>query len=214
MLRLDYYSYYASVSVNLGSTQLASLGGIVVRNPPLISDGIEGYEYVGSSGAYMVNHGGSQPYSYYWYVENASNNYWQLIYSGPHAQLLFWDETDLTLYVQVSNSCGSDIASKDIYASGRGGGAPSYVTVYPNPVRDILTVEINDPNSGIISSNNTAINYDVRLYDGQGNLLRQQFTQGGTVQFDMSGLPEGVYFLHVYDGVNATPEVHQVVVER
>ena len=213
MLRLDYYSYYASVSVNLGSTQLASLGGIVVRNPPLISDGIEGYEYVGSSGAYMVNHGGSQPYSYYWYVENASNNYWQLIYSGPHAQLLFWDETDLTLYVQVSNSCGSDIASKDIYATGRGGGgSPSNVTVYPNPVKDILIVEIDASNGGAIGG--SAITYDARLYDGLGNMLQQQFTQGGRLEFNVSALPEGVYYLHVYDGVSPTPEIHQVVVER
>ena len=90
----------------------------------------------------------------------------------------------------------------------------SYVTVYPNPTDGILYVEIDDPNSGAISSSNTAITYDVRLYNGQGNMLRQQFTQGGTVEFDVSGFPPGMYYLHVYDGVNAMPEVHQVVVER
>ena len=55
---------------------------------------------------------------------------------------------------------------------------------------------------------------DVRLYDGQGNLLRQQKTKGGTVQMNVSGLPDGFYYLHIYDGVSDTPEMQQIVVEH
>jgi len=57
-------------------------------------------------------------------------------------------------------------------------------------------------------------NFDVRLYDDQGNLLRQQKAKGGTVQFDVSSLPKGLYLLHVYDGVNAKPVIQQIVVDR
>ena len=56
--------------------------------------------------------------------------------------------------------------------------------------------------------------YDLRLYDGQGNLLRQQKTKGSTVQFNVSALPNGIYYLHIYDGVSDTPEMRQIVVEH
>ena len=85
--------------------------------------------------------------------------------------------------------------------------------VYPNPTGDVLNVEMD---TGVTQARslNTGTTYDIRLYDGQGNLLRQDFTKGGTIQFDVSVLPEGIYYLHVYDGVNPTPQMQQVVVER
>ena len=55
---------------------------------------------------------------------------------------------------------------------------------------------------------------DVRLYDGQGNLLRQQKTKGGTVQFNVANLPDGIYYLHVYDVINGKPEMLQIMVEH
>ena len=73
---------------------------------------------------------------------------------------------------------------------------------------DVLSVEFveskdaNDPD------------YDIRLYDGQGNMLRQSTTKGGTVQFNVSYISNGIYFLYIYDGVNSKPEIHQIVVER
>ena len=48
----------------------------------------------------------------------------------------------------------------------------------------------------------------------KNNLLRQQKTKGGTVEFNVSGLTDGVYYLHVYDGVSETPEMRQIVVEH
>jgi hypothetical protein len=56
--------------------------------------------------------------------------------------------------------------------------------------------------------------FDVRLYDHQGNLLRQATIKGGRVEWNVANLPAGVYYLHVYDGVNEKPEVRQVVIER
>jgi len=100
-------------------------------------------------------------------------------------------------------------------AKGGDDGLGSYVSVYPNPAKDVLYVEIDvDFAQTMLRTDvKTALIFDVRLYDGQGNLLRQTKTKGGTVEFNVSNLPEGMYYLHVYDGVNQTPEMHQIVIQ-
>ena len=107
----------------------------------------------------------------------------------------------------------------------RSPGAPSIIKAYPNPVSDILTVEIDLEAVARAKANEQTITdgkqlklkdpvYDIRLYDGRGNLLRQATTKGGAVEFNVSHLIVGVYYLHVYDGVSETPEMLQIVVER
>ena len=56
--------------------------------------------------------------------------------------------------------------------------------------------------------------FDLRLYDGQGNLLRQTKTMDGKVQFNVSSLPDGTYYLHVYDGVNTKPDIKLIMVKH
>ena len=80
--------------------------------------------------------------------------------------------------------------------------------VYPNPTGDILNIEIEAENT------KTNPTYHIRLYDGQSILQRQQKTKGGTVQFNVANLPNGTYYLHIYDGVSETPEMRQIVVEH
>jgi hypothetical protein len=81
--------------------------------------------------------------------------------------------------------------------------------VYPNPVSDVLFVEIDPP-----SNTKTQITFDIRLLDMLGNLLHQTFTKGGTVEFNVNNLPDGLYYLHIYDGVNEKPEMQQVLVQH
>ena len=81
--------------------------------------------------------------------------------------------------------------------------------VYPNPTAGILNIEVASSQNG-----KTALDYDIRLYDGQGNLLRQKKTKVNTVQFNVSNLPNGIYYLHIHDGVSDTPEIRQIMVER
>ena len=33
-------------------------------------------------------------------------------------------------------------------------------------------------------------------------------------QFNVSNLPNGIYYLHVYDDVNSNPEIQQIMVEH
>ena len=36
----------------------------------------------------------------------------------------------------------------------------------------------------------------------------------GTVQFKVTDLPNGMYYLHIYDEINEKPEIRQIMVER
>jgi len=89
--------------------------------------------------------------------------------------------------------------------------------VYPNPTDNMLYIEQDMEDFGQSTSDmiiEAASTYDIRLYDGQGNLLRQTNTKGGTVQFNVANLPVGFYYLHVHEGASAPTEIHQVMVER
>ena len=80
------------------------------------------------------------------------------------------------------------------------------VFIFPNPASGVLNVRIDTEKSDLI--------YDVRLYDNQGNLLRRSATTDGQVQFNVINLPNGSYFLHVYDNESNTPIKRQVMIER
>ena len=44
--------------------------------------------------------------------------------------------------------------------------------VYPNPVSDILSIEVGHQISENASAYNQDTTYDIRLYNGQGNMVR------------------------------------------
>ena len=81
------------------------------------------------------------------------------------------------------------------------------------PERFFVLRFLNDQN-GNAQSFDADLTFDVRLYDGRGNLLQQQKTKGGTLQFNVSNLPNGIYLLWIDDGVSEKPEVQNIVVER
>jgi hypothetical protein len=57
--------------------------------------------------------------------------------------------------------------------------------------------------------------FDIRLYNERGVQLRQTTAKkGGKVQFNLSKLPNGNYYLHIYDGVNDKPEMKQIVIRH
>lgn len=87
-----------------------------------------------------------------------------------------------------------------------GGGV--LTNIYPNPVSDILTVELDNK---ILSQGN---NLEIRLYDGTGNQLRQSMVKESTVRISVASLANGVYFLHIYDAKSDILEKRQVVVQH
>ena len=108
--------------------------------------------------------------------------------------------TVITKYIQVigsSKSGGNDLSD-------------GFILSYPNPVSTILNIEI-DPSS---ASGRQQTSYDIRLYDGQGNMLHQAAASGSPVAFNVANLQDGIYYLHVYDQVGGKPFVRQIVVQH
>ncbi|NNE55656.1 MAG: T9SS type A sorting domain-containing protein, partial [Flavobacteriales bacterium] len=60
--------------------------------------------------------------------------------------------------------------------------------VYPNPARDVITVQIDDPQSATI-----------RLLDLSGALIRSQTPDGPTTLMSVDNLPVGMYLIQVLD---------------
>jgi hypothetical protein len=147
---------------------------------------------------------------YWWRLTNEeegelSNEY------GEYTEATFYTNGWHYVLFHVFNTCGLSPFPNylfTIYVSGC-----SSALVYPNPVSDVLTIEI-DSEEGIETTRRQTINYNVRLFDSHGNLLRQTTTAGGSIQFNVANLPPGIYYLHIFDDINQKPEIHQIIVER
>jgi len=126
-----------------------------------------------------------------------------------------WVGASHTIWVYAVTACGESTSPDHVYyiTIGRSGSS-SYIIAYPNPVNDILTIEIDGDAAQALLPVKTSLTFDVRLYDEQGNLLHQAKTKGGVVQFNVGNFPDGIYYLHVYDGVNSMPEMMQIMVEH
>jgi len=85
----------------------------------------------------------------------------------------------------------------------------------PNPVSNILTIDLTQAaTSTPLSDRGRASEtiFDIRLLNSHGMTVRQQRTQARSIQFDVSNLPEGTYYLHIEHGGEI--EMHQIIVQR
>ena len=218
------FGYTTTVSANGSGAGWVRVSGptmtvqydIWIGPPTLAAFYIAGPDYACLSGydyyyVQMLNSKAGPLTNHSWTAYGPSSNY-NLVQYGPgnaYCNAIFNTVGFWTLEVQVQNACGgwSPKYQKNIWVDWCRGASSS---VYPNPVSDVLFVDLDTPEGDV----KTPPAYDVRLYDGQGNLLRQQSAAGGTVWFNVSNLPDGVYYLHIYDGINVKPEMHQVVVQH
>ena len=125
------------------------------------------------------------------------------------ANIIFYDNGQYIVSSKACNTCGWGAFYNIFVQSGRGITA---VFAYPVPADRILYVDLD-----IFSQINPIpliISYDVRLYDGSGNVVLQQRANGGILQFDVSGLPDGYYYLHIYDDSNASPVTQTIIVKH
>ena len=88
---------------------------------------------------------------------------------------------------------------------------------HPNPVSSILPIQlVPHPQLALARNMRNAFGfqYNVRLYDREGNVVRQLATEKEQFQLDVSDLPDGYYFLHILDeGIDA-PIVQQIIVRN
>ena len=172
---------------------------MIVSGPSSVTVGDQNYY-----SAYTTNYLAEPISNYTWSVSPSATLYPTV----NRASIWFNSPGSYMVSCRATNACGTGNYA-DLFVSAGRGGSSSIANVYPNPVSDILNVEIDPP-----ANLKTPPTYDIRLYDGMGNLLRQSFSKGGTVQFNVSALPDGIYYLHIYDGVSNTPEMQQIVVEH
>jgi len=89
---------------------------------------------------------------------------------------------------------------------------------YPNPANDILYISVDQPAmiekyraAGKAVSN---LSYDIRLYNTSGTMALQTTSGSSRIQLSISNIPDGIYFLHLYDGIDNAPEVKQVIIKH
>lgn len=105
-----------------------------------------------------------------------------------------------TYYAHVRDSCSATSLSAwvtiPLTTAGSTGITGTYapafsITAYPNPVNDVLTVAIDGGIAGTAH---------IQLVDITGKLLRSIITTtNNSLQFDMSGLPSGIYCVRYID---------------
>jgi len=196
----------AWVRVMQGSTQLAEYQ-LWTGVPPSPVNTVSGEKYpcLYTNYTYSINTS-SMPAgtTYSWSIFPGTDGVdWSITKFPTSADVMFGTAGYYSVIVTASNDCGT-CTSPFPYAVAatqcRGG-----ISVYPNPVSDILYIDI-DPQQSQVQANRQQLTYDIRLYDQQGNLaLNHKTAQTGTVQIDVSSLRNGTYMLQIFDGVDTQP---------
>ena len=83
-------------------------------------------------------------------------------------------------------------------------------TLYVN-ISDMPSDE-NVISTASFGQNQLGKSYEVRLFNFKGMLVRNLRVQENETLIDVSGLPEGNYFLHIILEEGKEPEVHKVVI--
>ena len=88
---------------------------------------------------------------------------------------------------------------------------------HPNPVSSVLPIQLV-PHPQLTLARNMrnafGFQYNVRLYDREGNVVRQLTTEREQFQLDVSDLPDGYYYLHILDEAIDAPIVQQIIVRN
>ena len=143
-------------------------------------------------------------------------------YINPGAGVLYDYGTYIIVYVynagifrleaRARNDCGWGPWEYYYGNASRQTSTPLY-KVYPNPVTDILFIDI-DSQQNLSNLNTNQFRYDIRLCDMQGNLaLNTTTTQTGTVKIDVSNLRNGIYVLKIFDGMDPQPFT-QIIIKQ
>jgi Zn-dependent metalloprotease len=126
-----------------------------------------------------------------------------------------------TIFCWARNSCGERATPR--YFAVQVPTTSPRSSIYPNPVSDILYVELDnelDKSADALETNinseniNQRFTYDIYLYDFQGSLVQNSKAKKGKVEFNVTSLPNGNYFLHIYNGKDEKPEIRQIIVRH
>jgi predicted Zn-dependent protease len=162
----------------------------------------------------------STPTSYQWILNPQLNNN---LY-GANTSILdiaFYTAGSYQLVCRATNSCGQGeytVTGVTVY------NASTYSLPYPNPASDVLTVGFNpelvtQAKASLQSQAGgktikRAFLLTVKLYDSTGILQRQTTSTGEDITLDVANLENGLYILHVHDGLADEPETHKILISH
>jgi hypothetical protein len=128
-----------------------------------------------------------------------------------------------TVYVRGHNTCGySGLIQVGTISAGGSGGLIGYVSAYPNPVSDILTVSMDADKyaefknaalseSGAVAKK-TRPTFTISLFDLRGAEYHRTTTAENIRQIDVSDLAAGIYTLRIVDDITGKAVTNQIIV--
>lgn len=114
-----------------------------------------------------------------------------------------WSTWSPTLNGSTRNCAGGE----DPYSLPLPGGNSSNYSASPNPVNSVLTVTLG-------SFSSLSSSYNIKLYNANGVAVRQVTSQGENVELDVSTLPNGYYYLHIFSGNDPQPDMRIIIVQH
>ncbi len=103
--------------------------------------------------------------------------------------------------VKTSNKCGLSFSGGGaVYVKKNGSGWPMMVSLFPNPAKSVLNVELvqRDIEQNSIYNANEA--KEIFIYDKQNKLLRHEKMEGNSKQINLNGLKPDLYFIKIKIG--------------
>lgn len=204
---------YATITTASG----ASMSGSVYVGKPVISiDGPNRTPNTGYATYRAVYDNRCSPTSFEWILNPKGNN---SVY-GANTSLLdiaFYQTGSYQIVVRAANKFGMGeytVSGVNVYNPN----SNSYTIVaYPNPTTQNLFVDFSSIDNQQIQTARKTMGqqiYDIRLFNLQGVLMRNKQSAGEQISFDVSELPNGNYFLHIYDGKMEKPVVQQIIISH
>ena len=114
-----------------------------------------------------------------------------------------------TIKIVATNLCGSTeiIETVGCYQSANRTAPNTLFKIYPNPSKDIVTIDLRDENNA--PDKDATISGE--LYDIMGTLRSKVAINDNKATFSVLGLNKGIYVLKIY--INDQLEAHQIAVE-
>ena len=115
-----------------------------------------------------------------WVIET-TDGWWSLQSQGTYYRNIDFFRGTYTIKYNLTNVCGAGIVSQRTIKA-------DYVGVYPNPVSHELNIEFSETWHGI---------WQVYVYNSASTLMTGFSTYGPSEYIDVSGYPNGIYYLHI-----------------
>ena len=148
----------------------------------------------------------SAPGNPYQYVWNITGSITKLSGGGTQCTVEATTTGLGNFYVNSINTCGTSVTGGgSVNVSSGGGGG---ILLSPNPVNNILTIEINNKNTPDNLNNINSKTSELRVYDKMMNLKMKKTFTGVKTEINVRNLKQGVYILQIISGnKNYTKEI-------